>query len=80
VRKGGPEVIAELLKTDLIGSQGIVNLGYRKKQLALFQELLSKPDVLIAYQQQHGLRTDQPESAWQMMLAIMRIANCRVGE
>lgn len=69
VRKGGPEVIAELLKTDLIGSQDIVNLGYRKKQLALFQELLSEPDALIAYQQQHALRTDQPESAWQHFFA-----------
>jgi hypothetical protein len=69
VRKGGPEVITELLKTDLIGSQDIVNLGYRKKQLALFQELLGKPDVLAAYQQQHGVRTDQPEAAWQHFFA-----------
>lgn len=69
VRKGGPEVIAELLKTDLIGSQDIVNLGYRKKQLVLFQELLANPERVAAYQKEHELRADQPESVWQHFFA-----------
>lgn len=65
VRKGGSELIAELLKTDLIGSEDIVNLGYRKQQLAVFEGLLTNPTDLIAYQTAHDLRSDQPEATWQ---------------
>lgn len=65
IRKGGPDLIAELLKTNLIGSQDIVNLGYRKQQLAVFEDLLTIPERLSAYQKEHGLRIDQPEAVWQ---------------
>jgi hypothetical protein len=58
-------LIAELLKTDLIGSRDIVNLGYRKKQLILFQELMEKPETFVAYQKEHEIRADQPEAVWQ---------------
>jgi len=64
-RKGGTELIAELLKTGLIATEDLVNLGYRKQQLALFEALLADPANVIAYQKEHGLREDQPESAWQ---------------
>lgn len=64
VRQGGSQLIAELLKTDLI-SEDIVNLGFRKQQLDLFRSLLTKPDEFASYQCAYGLRTDHPESAWQ---------------
>ena len=69
IRQGGAEGIAELLRTDLIGSEDIVNLGYRKRQFALFQELLSGGEKVEAYQREHGIRTDQPEAAWQYFFA-----------
>jgi Domain of unknown function (DUF4263) len=65
LRKGGSELIAELLKTDLIGSEDLVNLGYRKQQLAIFQSMLTSTAELVAFQKQYGLREDQPEAAWQ---------------
>ena len=65
IRRGGPELIAELLKTDLIGSQDIVNLGYRKQQLTLFADLLAKPERVDEYRRQHGVRADQQEAVWQ---------------
>jgi hypothetical protein len=49
VRKGGAELMTELLKTDLVDSQDIVNLGYRKKQLRIFQDLLASPDAAKVY-------------------------------
>lgn len=65
VRKGGSELIAELLKTDLIGSQDLVNLGYRKQQLAVFTQLLASQDEVGKYQRTYGLRADQTEAVWQ---------------
>lgn len=65
VRQGGPEVITELLKTDLIGSEDIVNLGYRKQQLAIFNGLLTNPNDFVAYQTTHDLRVGQSEAVWQ---------------
>jgi hypothetical protein len=64
-RKGGSELIAELLKTGLIATEDLVNLGYRKQQLALFERMLADPAAVPVYQKEHRLREDQPESAWQ---------------
>jgi Domain of unknown function (DUF4263) len=69
VRKGGSDLIAELLKTDLIGSRDIVNLGYRKRQLGLYQELMGSTAALVEYGQEHDLRKDQPEAVWQHFFA-----------
>ena len=65
VRKGGAELIAELLKTDFVDTQDIVNLGYRKKQLRLFQNLFVDPETAKAYVDEHKIQADQPEALWQ---------------
>ncbi|MBS0416323.1 MAG: DUF4263 domain-containing protein [Proteobacteria bacterium] len=64
-RKGGSELIGELLRTGLIATEDLVNLGYRKQQLALFERMLASTDDVTTYQREHRLREDQPESAWQ---------------
>jgi hypothetical protein len=69
MRKGGSELITELLKSELIGSEDIVNLGYRKNQLEVFKRLLSEPAEVLNYQKANGLREDQPEAAWQHYFA-----------
>jgi hypothetical protein len=69
VRKGGAELIAELLQTDFVDTQDIVNLGYRKKQLRLFQNLLVDPAFAKAYIDEHKIRADQPEALWQHFFA-----------
>jgi hypothetical protein len=62
---GKARLIAQLLTTNLIATEDLVNLGYRKQQLKLFEELLADPANVVAYQKQYRLREDQPEAAWQ---------------
>ena len=40
IQKDGPKIIEELLKSGLITSLDIVNIGYRKNQLEIFKKLL----------------------------------------
>lgn len=48
-KKDGPEIIAELLNSGVITSQDIVNTGYRKEQLEIFQKLLEEEGYLGEY-------------------------------
>ena len=45
----GAEVIQELLDNDVVTSQDIVNTGYRKNQLKIFERLLNEKDYLQQY-------------------------------
>ena len=54
-----------MVRNGLITSHDIVNLGYRKQQLVVFEELLKSPQAIEKYARTHGVRADQPEKAWQ---------------
>lgn len=63
----GAEVIQELLDNDIITSQDIVNTGYRKNQLKIFERLLNEKDYLQQYklnEKDLSINT-KDEIAWQ---------------
>lgn len=65
IQPDGQRIIEELVNSGLITSHDIVNVGYRKEQLEVFRRLLSKNAYVTEYANEHGLRVDQPEKAWQ---------------
>lgn len=65
IQPDGQKIVEELVKSGLITSHDIVNLGYRKQQLALFEKLLRSPSAVEDYARANEVRLDQPEKAWQ---------------
>lgn len=66
IQPDGQKIVEELVKNGLITSHDIVNIGYRKAQLDQFQRMLESPeDEVRIYAEREGVRTDQPEKAWQ---------------
>lgn len=65
IQPDGQAIVEELVSNGLITSHDIVNLGYRKQQLSIFEELLNSPRTVEEYARTHGVRLDQPEKAWQ---------------
>lgn len=61
----GLAIVDELLRSGSITSRDLVNIGYRKKQLAVFEDLLQREGALEKYQSEHHIRVDQPEKVWQ---------------
>ncbi|WP_454859362.1 Shedu immune nuclease family protein [Rhizobium binxianense] len=61
----GQKILDEVLQSGLIQSHDIVNIGYRKAQLAIFKRLLEDPDYLDTYKAEEGLTTPQEEKVWQ---------------
>ena len=56
------------MRSGLITSHDIVNIGYRKEQLVQFGRLLGVAGEVEAYAARTGVRRDQPEKAWQHFL------------
>lgn len=68
IQPDGQTIVEELVKSGLITSHDIVNIGYRKAQLEQFELMLKDADEVTAYAEREGVRTDQPEKAWQHFL------------
>lgn len=68
LRADGAEIIEELLKSGVITSTDIVNIGYRKKQLSIFESLLNIPDYIETYSKDNHLTDTRPEAVWQHFL------------
>jgi len=64
-RKDGQEIIEEVLASGIITHSDIVNIGYRKKQLDIFDKLLNQEDYLQTYISENKLTDKRPESIWQ---------------
>ena len=64
-RADGPKIIEELLKGGLITSEDIVNVGYRKKQLNIFERLLNDGAFFEAYRKENKIMKAGNESVWQ---------------
>lgn len=61
----GLPIVDELLRSGSITSRDLVNVGYRKRQLTVFEDLLHREEALEKYQSEYDIRVDQPEKVWQ---------------
>lgn len=68
IQPDGQRIVEELVRNGLITSHDIVNIGYRKAQLEEFERMLTDTRQVMAYAEREGVRTDQPEKAWQHFL------------
>lgn len=68
IQPDGQRIVEELVGSGLITSHDIVNIGYRKAQLEQFRRMLESPEEVRVYAEREGVRTDQPEKAWQHFL------------
>lgn len=68
IQPDGQRIVEELVRSGLITSHDIVNIGYRKAQLEQFRRMLDDAGEVTAYAAREGVRTDQPEKAWQHFL------------
>lgn len=68
IQPDGQRIVEELVRSGLITSHDIVNIGYRKAQLEQFRRMLNAPSEVSVYAERKGVRTDQPEKAWQHFL------------
>jgi hypothetical protein len=65
LRKDGQQIIEELLNSGIITSTDIVNIGYRKKQLEIFDKLLNDPDYIAVYKTENNITDERLEILWQ---------------
>lgn len=65
LRKDGQQIIEEVLASGIITSTDIVNIGYRKKQLEVFDKLLNQADYFATYILENKLTDMRHESVWQ---------------
>ena len=63
--ESGGELIAEFLSQGVITGQDLVNTGYRRAQLGVFNRLLREDGYLSAYKVEIGAQDTQDEKAWQ---------------
>lgn len=65
LQKEGQKIVEELLNHDYLTSKDIVNIGYRKKQLSIFDRLLHEDGFLANYSTEEHLTDSKPEKVWQ---------------
>ncbi|WP_180039022.1 Shedu immune nuclease family protein [Acinetobacter sp. YH16052] len=63
--KDQAELLTSFLNNGLITCQDIVNTGYRKQQLDVFEKLLYEPDAITEYQITNQLTSFSEEKTWQ---------------
>ena len=61
----GLSVVEEIIKSGAINSKDIINIGYRKNQLIIFNNLLTNKDSIADYRSEHGIVTPGNEAIWQ---------------
>lgn len=63
--ENGKSLIEELLNNGSIDSRDLVNIGYRKEQIRVFERLLANDDFMDEYAVQHSIPVSQKEKIWQ---------------
>lgn len=63
--ENGKSLIEELLNNGSIDSRDLVNIGYRKEQIRVFERLLANDDFMNEYAVQHSIPVSQKEKIWQ---------------
>lgn len=61
----GLAIVDELLQNGSITSKDLVNVGYRKRQLEVFDRLLHRPGYVEVYREEQRIKSAQPEKIWQ---------------
>lgn len=61
----GEKLLKELVKSGMITSSDITNIGYRKSQLEVFYNLLNDTEYLGKFQEKENLIDKREEIAWQ---------------
>lgn len=64
-KQGGVELVREILENGSITSSDLVNVGYRKAQLVIFEDLLKSDAGVAAYCSDNELNPTQVEKMWQ---------------
>lgn len=63
--ENGKDLIEELLNNGSINSRDLVNIGYRKEQVRIFERLLANDDFMNEYATSHSIPVSQKEKIWQ---------------
>jgi hypothetical protein len=61
----GQDLIREVVRSGQLSGADIVNIAYRKEQLAVFEKLMSGSDAVVAYRAEHEIRKLGVEHVWQ---------------
>lgn len=69
-QKDGPAIIDELLRSGVLDSKDIVNIGYRKAQLLVFDKLLHQDGFIDEYKQSQSITAAGAEPAWQRFFEL----------
>ena len=64
-KEGGSSIIETLINEGIITSKDIVNTGFRKRGLEIFNKLLSDQEYWKSYCSENGLTQNSEEKAWQ---------------
>lgn len=65
IQPDGQKIIDELIKSGIITSRDIINVGYRKKQVEIFNKLLHTQGYLEEYRKENSIKDTKPEKVWQ---------------
>lgn len=65
LRKDGQQIIEEVLASGIVTSADIVNIGYRKNQLEIFDKLLYDPNYIATYILENKITDTRLEVLWQ---------------
>lgn len=61
----GGLIIKQLIDEGIVTNEDIVNTGYRKKEIAVFQKLLEEPNFWVEYRIAEGITDNKEEKVWQ---------------
>jgi hypothetical protein len=64
-KKGGADVIEQLIKEGIITSKDIVNTGFRKRGLLIFEKLIREQEYWKTYASENGQSISSEEKVWQ---------------
>jgi hypothetical protein len=65
IQPDGLKIVDELVRSGIITSHDIVNIGYRKEQLRVFESLLKEPGYLLTYASENSISAAHQEKVWQ---------------
>jgi hypothetical protein len=71
-KEGGTDLVREILQNGSITSSDLVNVGYRKAQLAIFDDLMNSEDAILEYCNKWLLDPTKIEKMWQHFFSSNR--------
>jgi len=65
IHPDGQKIVDELINSGMITSRDIVNIGYRKRQVEIFDKLLHEKEYLLTYKNENNIKQAPTEKVWQ---------------